>query len=92
MVSPGQANDMVFSSSMQAVGKLWQRWKRVAQAIAGVQARVVMMVFYFVVLCPFALVLRWTKDPLAIKAGAPRGWRPRPADEGAPMERARKQF
>jgi hypothetical protein len=33
---------------------LWQRWKRVARVIANVQARLILMVFYFVVLLPFA--------------------------------------
>ena len=57
-----------------------------ARRIGDVQARILLSFFYFVILAPFALVLR-RSDPLAIRPGAPRGWRPREA-ERAPGRRA----
>ena len=50
----------------------------------------ILTVFYFVVLGPFAVVLRWRSDPLAIKRGAPRGWRARV--EETPAAHAARQF
>jgi hypothetical protein len=69
----------------------WGAWKRVAARIGDVQARVLLSIFYFVVLGPFALLLRWRSDPLAIKPGAPTGWRPRSEPAEAPLQRARRQ-
>ena len=72
--------------------RLWEWWKRVARKIGDVQARVLLTLFYFFVVGPFALLIRWRSDPLAIKAGTPRGWRPKEDEAGTPMERATKQF
>jgi hypothetical protein len=74
------------------VRELWERWKRIARKIGDFQARALMTLFYFVILAPAAMVLRWRGDPLAIKAGTSRGWNAMGAREGAPMEHARRQF
>lgn len=67
-------------------------WRQIAQTIAGIQARLLLVVFYFVVLAPFALVLRRASDPLAIKPGTPKGWLLRRIADDASLERARRQF
>lgn len=56
--------------------RLWAGWKRVAHQIGNVQSRLLLMVFYFVVVAPVALVFRLTKDPL--KRKAPPDWESRP--------------
>lgn len=71
---------------------LWERWKTVGKSIGDFQARLILILFYFVVLGPFALAMRWASDPLAIKVGSPRGWRPRDNKAAAPIERSTKQF
>lgn len=73
------------------LARIWARWKVIAHKIGDFQARFLLTLFYFVALCPFALLLRWKSDPLAIKARTPRGWRHRVDGEGTPMERATKQ-
>ena len=70
---------------------LWERWKWVARKIGDFQARALMTLFYFLILGPLAMVLRWRGDPLAIKATTPQGWRVREEREGGPMEYARRQ-
>jgi hypothetical protein len=72
--------------------KLWEAWKRIGKRIGDIQARVLLIFFYFVVLSPFALVLRWVSDPLAIKPGAQRSWGARKAEKNNSMEWAMKQF
>jgi hypothetical protein len=62
----------------------------VARRIGDVQARVLLSLFYFAILGPFALVLRRT-DPLAIGPRAPRGWRRRDDVARAVGEQARRQ-
>jgi hypothetical protein len=74
------------------VRQLWARWKHIARKIGDFQARALMTLFYFVILGPLAMVLRWRSDPLAIKATTPRGWRDLEGRAGVPMEHARRQF
>ncbi|MFQ5899667.1 MAG: hypothetical protein ACE5JN_15665 [Candidatus Methylomirabilia bacterium] len=70
---------------------LWGWWRRGARRIGDIQARLLLTLFYFVVFGPFALAVRWRSDPLAIKAGAPRGWRLKEEGKGTPMEGALRQ-
>ena len=45
--------------------------------------------FYFVILAPFALAVRWLADPLNLKR--PAGWHPVTASTDTALERARRQ-
>jgi hypothetical protein len=87
-------SDIAQSQGRGVVGsarKLWERWKQIARKIGDFQARVLMTLFYFVILGPLAMILRWRSDPLAIKARTPRGWIDREARAGGPLEQARRQ-
>lgn len=64
---------------------------RVLRKIGDIQARIILAIFYFVVLAPFALFVRWTKDPLALKPSTQKGWLPREAAEDI-AARAKEQF
>jgi len=75
----------------EALRSLWNWWKRVGKRIGDFQARILLSVFYYFILAPFALVVRWVSDPLAIKSGTERGWRPR-VSERTQIELARRQF
>ena len=77
---------------MQFVRGLWEWWKRIGKRIGTIQARILLVLFYFVVLGPFAVVVRWGSDHLAIKDSTSRGWRPRSDGDDGPLERARRQF
>lgn len=72
--------------------RLREGWKRVGKKIANFQARALLTVFYFAIVGPFALIVRWRSDPLALKAGSQRGWRLRSTMLSEPLDRARKQF
>jgi hypothetical protein len=67
-------------------------WKRLGRRIGDAQARLLLLIFYFVIIGPFALLLRWRADPLGIKPGTRRGWLNKETSKGAPMERALQQF
>jgi hypothetical protein len=69
----------------------WNAWKRLARRIGDIQARILLTLFYYVVLGPFALVLRWRSDPLALERGVSGGWRSRPESPEEPMAQARRQ-
>lgn len=75
-----------------AMCRLWEWWKRVGKKFGDVQARILLTLFYFVVLSPFAIVVRSVSDPLGIKSGSHRGWRPKVEQVGDQMALARRQF
>jgi hypothetical protein len=60
--------------------------------IGDVQARVLLTILYFTLVAPFALIVRWTSDPLTLKATTPRGWHVRTAPADPELDQARKQF
>lgn len=72
--------------------RLWEAWKRFGRRVADVQARFLLIFFYFVILSPFALLVRWRSDPLTIKRGSATGWRPRKDAESDSRQRAASQF
>lgn len=67
-------------------------WKRFGKRVGDIQARALLILFYFLLLGPFALIVRWVTDPLAVKGGTPGGWHPKGNREGSAMERASRQF
>ena len=74
-----------------SLGRLWQRWRFVAERIADVQARAIFTILYFVLLAPFALGVKFRSDPLRLKPGADTGWRALPR-QTATLDEARRQF
>lgn len=67
----------------------WQAWKRIAHRIGNLQARVLLTVFYAVLVLPFGLAVRLFSDPLRIKR-CPTEWLNHP-DETHDMQWARRQ-
>jgi hypothetical protein len=52
--------------------RLWEGWKRLARRIGDLQARVMLTIFYVVILAPFALAVRALSDPM--RFGVPPAW------------------
>jgi hypothetical protein len=71
--------------------RLWERWKGLAKKIGEFQSRVILGGFYFVIVCPFAMVVQWTSDPLVIKSKSPKGWQQRSQSRTVSIESARRQ-
>lgn len=70
----------------------WARWKVIAHIIGNFQARVLLTLFYFVVVPPFALIVKLFKDPLALRGGAGDSyWVSRPAPD-PPELHGKRQF
>ena len=79
-------------SLRRVLGPAWARWISIAHVIGTFQARVLLSVFYFVVVPPFALIVKLFKDPLGLSA--PRAatfWTERPAPDSA-AETGRRQY
>ena len=71
---------------------LWERWKRVAKRIGDFQARFILSLLYFVIIAPFALLVRWGTDPLSLKQSTQKGWHSKAETKGSASQRATKQF
>ena len=59
--------------------RLWQRWKQIAHAVGTFQARVLLTVFYAVVVLPFGIFARLFSDSLRIKSN-PTQWLEHPSE------------
>ena len=75
---------------MAMLHRLWGGWKRVGRKIGDFQARVLLTVFYFVILARFAMGVRLLADPLGLKQ--PGGWHAVSPPTDTATERARRQF
>jgi hypothetical protein len=69
--------------------QVWQRWKRIARAVGTFQARILLTIFYAVLVLPFGIVVRLFSDPLRIKR-RPTQWLERP-DEAHDLPWAKRQ-
>lgn len=69
--------------------RAWQAWKDLAHKIGNFQARVILSIFYGILVLPFGLAARWFSDPLRIKK-RPEQWLDHP-NEAYDLEWARRQ-
>jgi hypothetical protein len=74
------------------IRRSWVWWKRVARKIGDFNARVILTLFYFIFLAPFALAIRFLTDPLAITDKSAPSWGIKSQNEETWLEQARKQF
>jgi len=69
--------------------RLWQAWKALGRKIGNFQARVLLTVFYALLVLPFGLAVRFFADPLRIKR-LPAQWLDH-SDEPTDLQWARRQ-
>jgi hypothetical protein len=72
--------------------KLWERWKVVAQKIGDVQSRLLLCIFYFVVLAPFGIGVRILSDRLHLRQQSHSHWLPKESNSTTLWQNARRQF
>ena len=69
---------------------LWQRWQKVAKKIGDFQARLILSLFYILIVLPIGLIARMFSDPLSLKKTAAH-WHAKQSTP-ARLEDARRQF
>jgi hypothetical protein len=74
------------------LSRLWARWKAIARKIGDVQSRLLLCVFYFIILAPFGVAVRTLSDPLRLGREGISHWRPLARRAAAPQDHARRQF
>jgi len=73
--------------------RMWEGWKRIARKIGDFNARVILTLFYFIPLFPFAVLVKLFTDPLGIKGKEHIGWHTKEDKEDlTPLEKAERQF
>ena len=72
--------------------RLWERWKAIAHIIGNFQSRVLLTVFYCLILAPFAVGVRLLADPLRLKRQNRSHWLRREGNQAPGWESARRQF
>ena len=76
---------------MNALRKVWHAWKRFGQFMGDLIGRLVLTVFYFTLLMPFGLGVRFFGDPLAIRPLNRATWLERKTHD-LTLEDARRLF
>lgn len=72
--------------------KLWQRWSNFSRRMGNFQSRIVLSLFFFTIVSPFALGVKIFSDPLRIKyRGDESHWLPKTGTE-ASLEQFKRQF
>ena len=69
---------------------LWQRWQTVAKKIGDFQARLILSLFYILIVLPIGLIARMFSDPLALKKTAAH-WEAKPSSPPR-IDEARRQY
>ena len=77
---------------MHLLRTAWTKWKAFGHKVAMFQSRAMLFVFYFLILGPFALLMKAFSDPLELRAGKARGWLERAAPTHEAAVLARRQF
>lgn len=58
---------------------LWSRWKILALEVGTFQSRMLLSLFYFLVIPPFAAIVKIFTDPLGLKKSPSAKWHPKEA-------------
>ena len=76
----------------ELAGRAWRGWLEVARYFGDFQARLLLTLFYFTVLVPFAAGLRLFGDPLRLRRPPEAsGWEAREGQD-ADLAASRRQF
>lgn len=76
---------------MSMLKRFWEGWKRVAKKIGDFQARLLLGIFYFIILAPFSFLIR-ASDPLTIGHKTPKGWHAKAPDHTDVKVKASRQW
>ena len=76
---------------MKILKKAWGKWKVIAHHIGVFQSRLILTLFYFILLLPIGLVFSLFKDALGIKKQYASAWKNKDK-QTATMEEMKEQF
>lgn len=59
---------------MHLLKKLYSRWKTIAHHLGIFQSKVILTLFYFILLLPFGIIFSLFKDELGVKTAQKSTW------------------
>ncbi|MEW6095382.1 MAG: hypothetical protein AB1567_02490 [bacterium] len=71
--------------------KIWHAWKDVAHKTGNFQARIILSIFYFIMVAPIAIGVKLFSNPLGLKRRANSYWIPK-VFKKYDLKNARRQF
>ena len=72
--------------------QIWESWKSFAKAMGNFQSRILLGLFYFLVVTPFGVGVRFLSDPLHLRRPTnSSNWIPK-VDAPPTFDEARKHF
>jgi hypothetical protein len=75
------------------IRRFWERWKSFAREMGGFQSRILLGLFYFIIVTPFGVAVRAFGDRLLLRTtGRSSNWIPRNDATNVSVDDARKQF
>jgi len=77
---------------MNLIKTFWEKWKIFGHKVGNFQARLILSLFYFIVICPFAVVIKYGSKPLRLKVFNASNWLLHRAGGEDIMSQARRQF
>jgi phosphoglycerol transferase MdoB-like AlkP superfamily enzyme len=72
--------------------RLWTQWKHFGHRMGSFQSRVLLSFFFFIIVSPFALAVKWFSDPLRIKRQKQDTYWNIRREEKPDIEQYRRQF
>lgn len=77
---------------MEWASILWGRWKTFARKVGIFQSRMILSIFYFLVIPPFAAITKIFSDPLELNKSGPAKWHPKEAGQEDFFQKSKRQF
>ena len=77
---------------MNVFKTIWKYWKKIGHKVGNFQARLILSVFYFVLVLPFGTIVRFGAKPLRLKTSRTSNWLQSEVGAEDVMLRARRQF
>ncbi len=74
------------------IKKMWQHWGYFSKRMGGFQSRIILSLFYFIFVSPFALAVKIFSDPLNIKHKSSKSHWLTKKEINADLEQSRRQF
>ena len=78
--------------SKNPIKKLWQSWKNFSKRMGGFQSRIILSLFFFIFVSPFALAVKIFSDPLNIKNKSSKSHWLTKKEIKTDLEQYRRQF
>jgi hypothetical protein len=80
------------STSRNFFGKLWPSWKNFSKRMGSFQSQILLSLFFFLFISPFALAMKMLSDPLKIKEKSTKSYWLEKTEKKLDIDEFKRQF